>query len=168
MYQNIYICLIDNTHLNQIKELDKIPHKNKAQNTILRVKTYRSVFDNVVGSRIGFTSNIIFDVTNNEYLKNRFNGNDIEYIKTPYNDINLLFSAINDVNHNVDYEQLYAKYNKSIISEAVYLTGKYSLYSKFITMIDYDIIRYQYGEELSPETYKIIISDYPEILLKNI
>ena len=113
--------------------------------------------------RLRYTATFIIDITTTVITKNRYVSLD-----EPYNTSNMpveLSNKCDIVLFIFDAPSLLSKYRRRDIIEAIYLTNTYSLYYKFISPDEYQLIRYNYGAEIPINIMLQLIDKYPEYLI---
>lgn len=161
---NIYISAVDNRHSMVIHNM---PQRKRLNNTITKVKTSRSVINDHVYMQIKpmdlvHKSNIIYSVSDRTFYKNRFGTSENDVSSLP-EDLKPLFKSIIEVSNEIPYNEL--SQCRSIITEAIYLTGTMNQYIADLDLIEYQLLKVKYGEQPTKEFLKVLVEDYPELII---
>ena len=120
--------------------------------------------NNKVSTAIMMKSSLVYDVTNKEFIKNRYGqlGGVVTVTLPGY--LNPLFNAIDSIVDDTSYNDLISTHRKSVLLEAIYLTDTIHKYPT-VDKLDYQLTRYLYGRELPQNALKEIYEKYPEKLI---
>jgi len=124
----------------------------------------RSTQFNKVQSAIMMKSSLVYDVTNKEFIKNRYGqlGGVVTVTLPGY--LNPLFNAIDSIVDDTSYNDLISTHRKSVLLEAIYLTDTIHKYP-MVDKLDYQLTRHLYGRDIPRNALKEIYEKYPEKLI---
>lgn len=125
--------------------------------TYSRNKQSLSFADN----RLLYITDIAYNVNDKIFLKSRY-GEDTNSSYFP-RDLKYLFGAILEIDNG--YETLLSKYSRDTVVEAVYLTDKTTEFKDFIDPLEFQLLRYKYGEDILNTDLIQIINKYPEKII---
>ena len=106
-------------------------------------------------------SDLAYNVGKNEIFKNRFG----TFNSNLPPQLELLMCVINDILDGDEYSTLTTTYNKSLILNGLFLTHKFYDYEHSCDELDYHILRYKYGCDVSNDILYKINEKYPEKLI---
>lgn len=77
----------------------------------------------------------------------------------------MIFASIIDILDEKNYDELIIKYSRSNLVEAIFLTDTYEKFCNEIDLLEYQLVRFKYGKEISKNFLPQLVEKYPEHLI---